>query len=113
MVQLRIKNETVFELPIDNDDGFVLLLRIMVILLKLPKPGIFDRLKRTAETSRATSHIRQKQPLTNSVCLLLRHVLQFVGLIRKKNKSQGHSDVPVNYNTTVKVMTKLKKLAKK
>ena len=113
VAQLRIRHETLFEFRSEDDEGFILLIRILVILFHLPTPGIFDRLKRTQKTGRAKVQLRYKMPMTNSILFLLRHVLEFVCLIRRQTKNHEQiSNIPVHYPTTTTTMSDLDRYAK-
>ena len=104
VVQLRMRNECIFESKMDDDEGFLQMLRILVILFHLPTPGVWDRLKRTSEEKRSKPQLRQKMPLTNSLLLLLRHTLHFVCFMRRRTKGEGVSNKAVTYPVSEKIM---------
>ena len=111
LVRLRINSECVMEFPMENSEGFLILLRIFVVLVHLPTPGIWNRLKRTADTGCAKSQTRKKMPLTNSLILLLRHVLHFVCFMKRVTRGNAEANIPANYPTAEKIMEELSKLA--
>ena len=91
----------------ENDSGFLLLLRSLVILLNIPSPGLFDRIKRTAANKRGKAHVRHRMPFQNSLLFILRHVLEFVAIAKRHNKLHEETPMAVTFPTMEKVMKDL------
>ena len=110
-MELNIMDNAIFQLVESDEDeenanNLMLLLRILVIFVHLPSEGLWDKIKK--KNNDQDINQKYRQPFSNSYVLLLRHILNFTCLGKRKVRGDNlPRGIPVVYKTAERVMTVL------